>query len=259
MEGEERYFEDKKLFIARTNKVWKELSDAEKHLFMNAPPPPPPKNYIGFFFGSKTPKASPTTSVQTEIKFSSSAAASSSTITTPTVNAHVAVENRERFLNEKENDMLNKFITKLKVSFEQLYIDDVRNDQNIMGFLKIFLYKQEVFKVLRYPYEGSETRDNRKSGLQRKLGGIDDAIIKIKKLFSEICQISNQLRGLVVSTFQLSQSYLKTSETLMNSLTSLGAFKDKITDPDDKILQTANCMINYHLGFLISIKRGLAL
>ena len=62
-------FEDKKLFIARTNKVWKELSDAEKHLFMNAPPPPA-KNQIGFFFRSKTPKASPTTtSVQTEIKF----------------------------------------------------------------------------------------------------------------------------------------------------------------------------------------------
>ena len=28
---------------------------------------------------------------------------------------------------------------------------------------------------------------------------------------------------------------------------------------DEKILQTANYMINYHLGFLISIKRGLTL
>ena len=28
---------------------------------------------------------------------------------------------------------------------------------------------------------------------------------------------------------------------------------------DEKILQTANCIINYHLGFLISIKRGLTL
>ena len=52
-------FEDK-VFIARTNKVWKELSDAEKHFFMNAPPPNA-KNHIGFFFRSKTPKASPTT------------------------------------------------------------------------------------------------------------------------------------------------------------------------------------------------------
>ena len=107
---------------------------------MNAAPPPPTKNNIGFFFKSKTPKASPATvSVQTEIKLSSSAAASSSTITTPTVNAHVAIENKERFLNEKENDMLKKFITEIKVSFEQLFTDDVRNDQNIMGFLKIFL------------------------------------------------------------------------------------------------------------------------
>ena len=106
------------------------------------------KNHIGFFFKSKTPKASPVTvSAQTEIK-SSSAAASSSTITTPTVNAHVAIENRERFLNEKENDMLKKFITEQKVSFEQLFTDDVRNDQNIMGFFKISLYKWEVFKVL---------------------------------------------------------------------------------------------------------------
>ena len=128
-----------------------------------------------------------------------------------------------------------------------------------MGLLKIFLCKQEVFKVLQDPYEGSKTRDNGQSGLRRKLGGIDDAIIKIKKLFSEICDISNQLRGLVVSTFQLSESYLKTSETLMNSLTSLGVLNDKITDPDEKILQTANCMLNYHLGFLISIKRDLTL
>ena len=109
---------------------------------MNAAPPPPTKNHIGFFFKSKTPKALPVTvSAQTEIKLSSSAAASSSTITTPTVNAHFAIKNRERFLNEKENDMLNKFITEVKVSFEQLFTDDVRNDQNIMGFFKIFLYK----------------------------------------------------------------------------------------------------------------------
>ena len=140
-------FEDKKVFIARTNKVWKELSDAEKHVFMNAAPPPPTKNHIGFFFNSKTPKALPATvSAQTEIKLSSSAAASSSTITTPTVNAHVAIKDRERFLNEKENDMLKKFITELKVSFEQLFTDDVRNDQNIMGFFKIFLYKWNFSK-----------------------------------------------------------------------------------------------------------------
>ena len=34
------------------------------------------------------------------------------------------------------------------------------------------------------------------------------------------------------STFQLSQSYLKRSETLMNLLTSLVVLKDKITDPE---------------------------
>ena len=90
----------------------------------------------------------------------------------------------------------------------------------------------ELFKVLRDQYEGSQTRDNRKSGLKRKLGEIDEAIIKIKKRFSEICDISNQIRGLMGSTFQLSQSYLKKSETLMNSLTSLGVLKDKITDPE---------------------------
>ena len=130
--------EDKKVFIARTNKVWKELSDVEKHVFMNAAPPPPTKNHIGFFFKLKTPKASPVTvSAQTEMKLSRSAAASSSTITTPTVNAHVAIENRGRFLNEKENDMLKKFITELKVPFEQLFTDDVKNE-NITRFFKIF-------------------------------------------------------------------------------------------------------------------------
>ena len=180
-------FEDKKVFIARTNKVWKELSDAEKHVFMNAASPPPTKNHIGFFFKSKMPEALPATvSAQTEIKLSSSAAASSSAITTPILNTHVAIENGERFLNEKENDMLKKFITELKVSFEQLFTDDVRNDQNIMGFFKISLHKWKFFKALRDQYEGSQTRDNRKSGLKRKLGEIDDAVIKIKKLFSEI-------------------------------------------------------------------------
>ena len=159
-------FEDRKVFIARTDKVWKELSDTEKHAFTNAAPPPPTKNHIGFFLKSKTPKVSPATvSAQTEIKLSSSAATSSSTITTPTLNAHVAIENTERFLNEKENDMLQKFITELKVSFEQLFADYFRDEQKIMGFLKIFLYKREVFKVLWDQYEGSQARDNRKSSL----------------------------------------------------------------------------------------------
>ena len=128
-------FEDKKVFIARTDKVWKELSDTEKHAFTNAAPPPPTKNHIGFFLKSKTPKVSPATvSAQTEIILSSSAAASSSTITTPTLNAHVANENRKRFLNEKENDILKKFTTELKVSFEQLFTDDVRNNQILWPF-----------------------------------------------------------------------------------------------------------------------------
>ena len=47
-----------------------------------------------------------------------------------------------------------------------------------------------------------------------------------------MCDISNQIRGLVGSTFQLSQSYLKKSETLINSLTLLGVLKDRITDPE---------------------------
>ena len=88
---------------------------------------------------SKTPKVSPATvSAQTEIILSSSAAASSSTITTPTLNAHVANENRKRFLNEKENDILKKFTTELKVSLEQLFTDDVRNNQILWPFLKYF-------------------------------------------------------------------------------------------------------------------------
>ena len=63
-----------------------------------------------------------------------------------------------------------------------------------MGFIKIFLYKWEVFKVLWDQYEGNQTRDNWKSGFKRKVGENDEAVIKIKKLFSEICDISNQIR-----------------------------------------------------------------
>ena len=36
-------------------------------------------------------------------------------------------------------------------------------------------------------------------------------------------------------------------------------FQKKLKKYNEKILQTANCMIKYHLGFLISIKRGLTL
>ena len=106
-------------------------------------------------------------------------------------------------LNEKENDILKKFITKLKVSFEQLFTNDVKNDQNVMSFFKIFLYKQKVFNVLRDQHEGNQTRNNWKSGLKRKFGEIDEAVITIAKLFSEIYDILNQIRGLVGSTFQL--------------------------------------------------------
>ena len=52
----------------------------------------------------------------------------------------------------------------------------------------------------------------------KKLGEIDETIIKIKKLFSEICDISNQIKGLVGSTCKLSQGYLKKSETQSASL-----------------------------------------
>ena len=52
----------------------------------------------------------------------------------------------------------------------------------------------------------------------KKFGEIDETIIKIKKLFSEICGISNQIKGLVGSTCKLSQGYLKKSETQSASL-----------------------------------------
>ena len=119
--------------------------------------------------------------------------------------------------------MLKKFNAKLKLQFEHLIRTDAKNDQHIMNFLKTFVYKWD---------EGNQTRDNQKSGLERKFGKIDEAIVKIKKLFSQICDVSNQMRGLVGTTFKLSQNYLKKSKNFMNSVTSLGVLKDKITDPE---------------------------
>ena len=67
---------------------------------MNAAPPPTARNPIGFFFKSKTFKPSPVTlSAQAEMKLSSSATNSNSTVITPTVNAHAAIEDRETFLS----------------------------------------------------------------------------------------------------------------------------------------------------------------
>ena len=46
----------------------------------------------------------------------------------------------------------------------------------------------------------------------------------------EICNISVEIEGLVGSTFQLSQSYLKRSEALTSLLASLDVLKNMVSD-----------------------------
>ena len=84
----------------------------------------------------------------------------------------------------------------------------------------------------------------------KKLGEIDETIIKIKKLFSEICDISNQIKGLVGSTCKLSQCYLK-SLTLnlllyINSRMEVpGIETDELIRASDTIQKNMNTILSF--------------
>ena len=63
-----------------------------------------------------------------------------------------------------------------------------------------------------------------------KIDNIQEAVDKLKQVMIEICKISVQTEGLVGSTFQLFQNYLKKSEALTSLLASLAILKNMVSD-----------------------------
>jgi len=109
--------------------------------------------------------------------------------------------------------MWKTFLLLLGVPFDELFTADVKNDKSFMGLFKSFIYKWDTYKSLRDQYEGAKTRDNRKS---EKLAEVDKNLSETKTLCLGICDIVSEIGVLTGSTLQLSQSYLKKSEALVN-------------------------------------------
>ena len=206
---------------------------------MNSDPPPPTKNRISFFFKQKETANSANSSLTTntssvticrEIVMKSSEPTHNISSTITSVNACLAIENREKILSEREIKILKNVFMEIEVSYEQLFTSDVKNDQQLMQIFTTFIHKWDVFKNLREEYHGAQQRNSRKSGIKLKINNIEEAVDKLKQVMIEICNIPVQIEGLVGSTFQLSQSYLKKSEALTSLLASLGVLKNMVPD-----------------------------
>ena len=129
--------------------------------------------------------------------------------TITSVNACLAIENREKILSEREIQMFKNFFMEIENSNEQLFTSDVKTDQQFMQLFVTFICKWDVFKNAREQYYRAHQRKSRKSGIKLKIYNIEEAVEKSKQVITEICNISVQTEGLARSTFQLSQSYLK--------------------------------------------------
>ena len=97
------------------------------------------------------------------------------------VNACLAIKNREKFLSEREIQMLKTFFMEIEVSYEQLFTSDVKNDQQLMQLFMTFIYKWDIFKNLQEQYHGAPQRNSRKSSIKLKIDNIEEAVDKLKQ------------------------------------------------------------------------------
>ena len=145
-----------------------------------------------------------------------------------TSNANEAIYNRETFLNEKEMEQLKTFFTQMEIPFTNFFTEDVKNDQKLLDCFKTFVYEWDKFSELKTQYEGGKTRD-RETQLSSKLVEIDASIEQIKLLLEEICLMSSKK---TLSTYEMSQSYLKKANLITEAIVALGALKKMITNRD---------------------------
>ena len=203
-------------------------------MFMKAPPPAPGKSRIGHFFKPKTSlKTKSLSKNQTEkddlvIIEPSDIPSSSTPRLSQTSNANEAIYNRETFLNEKEMEQLKTFFTQMEIPFTNFFTEDVKNDQKLLDCFKTFAYEWDKFSELKTQYEGGKARD-RETQLSSKLVEIDASIEQIKLLLEEICSMSPKK---TLSTYEMSQSYLKKANMITETSVALGALKKVVTNRD---------------------------
>ena len=125
--------------------------------------------------------------------------------------------------------MLKTFFVTIGVSFQKLFMDDVKNDEKMMKLFNNFIYKWDIFQGLRGQYEGGQQRNHKSSSIKSRIAKIDESVLEIKQLVCEISEISCQIAEFNGSTFQLSQSYSKKSNALSNLLSSLGVLKNLVS------------------------------
>ena len=143
-------FESWSTFISRAIKAWRDSSDSEKQKFLNSDLPLLTKSRIALFFKQKkttnSAKSSlttntPSVTISREVVMESSEPTHNIASTITSVNACLAIENREKILSEREIQMLKNFFMEIKVSYEQSFTTDVKNDQKVMQLFTKFIYK----------------------------------------------------------------------------------------------------------------------
>ena len=97
-----------------------------------------------------------------------------------------------------------------------------------MDCFKTFVYEWDKFSELKTQYEGGKARD-RETQLSSKLVEIDASIEQIKLLLEEICSMSPKK---TLSTYEMSQSYLKKANMITETSVALGALKKVVTNRD---------------------------
>ena len=97
-----------------------------------------------------------------------------------------------------------------------------------MDCFKTFVYEWDKFSELKTQYEGGKARD-RETQLSSKLVEIDASIEQIKLLLEEICSMSSKK---TLSTYEMSQSYLKKANLITETIVALGALKKMIINRD---------------------------
>ena len=194
---------------------------------MNAPAPLPGKQNIMSFFKAKPKQNQKPDSSQTA---SMTVGCKSIEVGEPSVissNVISVLSDRTTYLNDKELALLKTFLEDIEVDHKQFLTEDVRNDESFMSILKRFVYVWDKFNLLRKEYQGGKTL-HRKSVLFTSLDDISKVDCKtVKLLFEEVGSYSIKAE---MSSFLLSQTYLKKAESLVHLLTELGKFKDMVCD-----------------------------
>ena len=123
-------------------------------------------------------------------------------------------------------EQLKTFFT--QIPFTNFFTKDVKNDQKLLDCFKTYVYEWHKFSEIKTQYEGGKTRD-RETQLSSKLVEIDASIEQIKLLLEEICSMSPKK---TLSTYEMSQSYLKKANMITETSVALGALKKVVTNRD---------------------------